>query len=112
QRQGQNNAAKKNAESDLHNARSNSQVVESHSYGKHDHDPFHANAQEARVLQVQVDGTDQHASGQKPGDNVPDQQDHQSGHNLGNVGEYILHKQRGPLEIKGGNPYQKSAHDD
>jgi hypothetical protein len=50
-------------------------MLQSHGEGKHDHDPFHADAQEARVLKVQVNGANQHASAQEPSENVTGQQD-------------------------------------
>src|SRR5215470_1243014 len=74
QRQRQDNTAKKNPESKLNDARSNSQVFERHREGQYDHDPFHPYAEEARVLKVQVNGANEHASAQKPSQNVTDEQ--------------------------------------
>ncbi len=42
--------SKKNAESKLNNGRRDSQVVQGHSHGKHDREPFHANAEKTSIL--------------------------------------------------------------
>jgi hypothetical protein len=69
----QDHAAK--AESQLDHAASDLQMFQSHGEGEHDHDPFHADALEACVLDILVNRSYLYAPCDEPGDNVTDEQD-------------------------------------
>jgi hypothetical protein len=108
QSQAEDDSPKKDTKGKLNNPWSNSQVLQSHGNSEHDYKPFHSNAEETGVLEVQVDGANEHASGKKPSDDVPAQQDQESSQNIGDVNEDTLHEQIAPFEIERGNSYKKS----
>src|SRR5262252_3186659 len=105
-------STKKNPEGKLNNTGRDPQMLQSHGEREHNHEPLHADTEEAGVLKIQIDSSNEHTPGKKTGDNIADQQNQKSSNNIGNISEDALHKQIGPCKIEGGDADKKSAHND
>src|SRR5271156_1833316 len=87
ERQRQNDAAKENAEGQIHNRSSDRQVIEHHRDRKHQHQPLDAQAQQPRIVEVHVHCANEHAAGKKARHHVAQDEQHHRTHDVGNVTE-------------------------
>src|ERR1017187_5636778 len=62
-------------------------VVEDHGCGKHEHEPFDAERQEPRVLELLIDGSDEDRTGQVTRDESTGDEQEGGPYELGEVGQ-------------------------
>ncbi len=112
QRQGQDNSSEQNAERQANDAASDAQTLQSNGHRENGHQPFHADTQEPRILQVHIDGPDQHAACKEPGNDDARDQNDDGGHQIGQIGEQPDDKLGRERPVKRGDADQEPDEDD
>jgi hypothetical protein len=85
EREGEDDAAEEDSEGEFDDHAADFEVVEDHGGGEDENQPLDAEGEKARVLQVQVDGTDEHGAGEEAGDDGPGEQDEDCADGVGEV---------------------------
>src|SRR5579862_7543424 len=70
ERERKNDAAKENSEGKLDYITADLQMIEDHGRSEHKHKPFHSKREEPCILQLSIDGPDQHRSRKKTSNEI------------------------------------------
>jgi hypothetical protein len=85
--EGENDAAEEDAEGEIDHSAPDLEVVEDHGGGEDLDEPFNAKGEEAGVLELGIDGADEHGSREETGDDVSEDEKDDSPDGVGEVGD-------------------------
>src|SRR6185312_2369785 len=85
QGQGEDDASEEDAEGEFDDAASNAEVLECHRAGEDENEPLDSHGKKAGVLQLRVDGSDQHAAGEEASKECTGDDEKRGADDVGNV---------------------------